>query len=93
MKTIGATAHFVTEPLDVGPMIYQDVAHATHRNTVDDLVRLGREVEHGVFARAVRWHLEDRILVDGIRTVVFEQDQASEPGGSSFTKETMTVFW
>lgn len=72
VKTIGATAHYVTEELDAGPIIHQDVAHVTHRDSVDDLVRLGREVERRVLARAVRWHLEDRILVDGNRTVVFE---------------------
>jgi formyltetrahydrofolate deformylase len=48
------------------------VAHVTHRDTVEDLVRLGREIERRVLARAVRWHLEDRILVDGNRTIVFE---------------------
>ncbi len=72
VKTIGATAHYVTEELDAGPIIHQDVAHVTHRDTVEDLVLLGREVERRVLARAVRWHLEDRILVDGYRTVVFE---------------------
>ena len=72
VKTIGATAHYVTEELDAGPIIRQDVAHVTHRDTVEDLVRLGREIERRVLARAVRWHLEDRILVDGNRTVVFE---------------------
>jgi len=72
VKSIGATAHYVTEELDAGPIIHQDVAHVTHRATVEDLVRLGREVERSVLARAVRWHLEDRILVDGARTVVFE---------------------
>jgi formyltetrahydrofolate deformylase len=72
VKTIGATAHYVTEELDAGPIIHQDVAHVTHRDTVEDLVRLGREVERRVLARAVRWHLEDRILVDGNRCVVFE---------------------
>jgi formyltetrahydrofolate deformylase len=72
VKTIGATAHYVTEELDAGPIIHQDVAHVTHRDTVEDLVSLGREVERRVLARAVRWHLEDRILVDGNRTVVFE---------------------
>lgn len=72
VKTIGATAHYVTEDLDAGPIIHQDVAHVTHRDTVDDLVRLGREVERRVLARAVRWHLQDRILVDDARTVVFE---------------------
>ncbi|HEX2740528.1 MAG TPA: formyltetrahydrofolate deformylase [Rubrobacter sp.] len=72
VKTIGATAHYVTDELDAGPIIHQDVAHVTHRDTVEDLVRLGSEVERRVLARAVRWHLEDRILVDGGRTVVFE---------------------
>lgn len=72
VKVIGATAHYVTEDLDAGPIIYQDVAHVTHRDTVDDLVRHGREIERRVLARAVRWHLEDRVLVDGNRTVVFE---------------------
>ena len=72
VKTIGATAHYVTEDLDAGPIVHQDVAHVTHRDTVDDLVRLGREVERRVLARAVRWHLEDRVLVDGHRTVIFE---------------------
>jgi len=72
VKTIGATAHYVTEELDAGPIIHQDVAHVTHRDSVEDLARLGREVERRVLARAVRWHLEDRILVDGDRTVVFE---------------------
>ncbi len=72
VKTIGATAHYVTEELDAGPIIHQDVAHVTHRDTVEDLVRLGREVERRVLARAVRWHLEDRVLVAGNRTVVFE---------------------
>jgi formyltetrahydrofolate deformylase len=64
VKTSGATAHYVTEELDAGPV--------THRDSVDDLVRLGRELGRRVLARAVRWHLEDRILVDGNRTVVFE---------------------
>ncbi|MGB3682388.1 MAG: formyltetrahydrofolate deformylase [Rubrobacteraceae bacterium] len=72
VKTIGATAHYVTEDLDAGPIIHQDVSHVTHRETVEDLVRQGREIERRVLARAVRWHLGDRILVDGNRTVVFE---------------------
>jgi formyltetrahydrofolate deformylase len=72
VKTIGATAHYVTEELDAGPIIHQDVAHVTHRDTAEDLVRLGREVERRVLARAVRWHLEDRVLVDRNRTIVFE---------------------
>jgi formyltetrahydrofolate deformylase len=72
VKTIGATAHYVTEELDAGPIIHQDVTHVTHRDTVEDLVRVGREVERRVLAQAVRWHLEDRVLVDGSRTVVFQ---------------------
>lgn len=72
VKTIGATAHYVTEELDAGPIVHQDVAHVSHRDTVDDLIRIGREIERRVLARAVRWHLEDRVLVDGDRTVVFE---------------------
>ncbi|MGI9049381.1 MAG: formyltetrahydrofolate deformylase [Rubrobacteraceae bacterium] len=72
VKTIGATAHYVTEELDDGPIVHQDVAHVTHRDTVEDLVRQGREIERRVLARAVRRHLEDRILVDGKRTVIFE---------------------
>ncbi|HEX8199365.1 MAG TPA: formyltetrahydrofolate deformylase, partial [Isosphaeraceae bacterium] len=72
VKVIGATAHYVTAELDAGPIIHQDVVHVSHRDAVDDLVRIGREVERRVLARAVRWHLEDRVLVDGSRTVVFE---------------------
>jgi formyltetrahydrofolate deformylase len=71
VKIIGATAHYVTAELDAGPIIHQDVAHISHRNGIDDMVRIGREVERRVLAQAVRWHLEDRILVDGVRTVVF----------------------
>jgi len=72
VKTIGATAHYVTEELDAGPVIHQDTAHVTQRDTVEDLVRTGREIERRVLARAVCWHLEERVLVDGNRTVVFE---------------------
>jgi len=72
VKIIGATAHYVTEELDAGPIIYQDVTHVTHRDAMDDLVRVGREVERRVLARAVRWHLEDRVLAYVNRTVVFE---------------------
>lgn len=72
VKVIGATAHYVTEDLDAGPIIHQDVAHVTHRDTVNDLVRHGREIERRVLARAVRWHLEDRVVVYGNRTVIFE---------------------
>jgi len=71
VKLIGATAHYVTDVLDEGPIIEQDVIRATHRDTVDDLVRKGRDVERAVLGRAVRWHLEDRVLRYGKRTVVF----------------------
>jgi formyltetrahydrofolate deformylase len=72
VKIIGATAHYVTVDLDAGPILNQDVAHISHRNGIDDMVRIGREVERRVLAQAVRWHVEDRVLVEGIRTVVFE---------------------
>jgi formyltetrahydrofolate deformylase len=72
VKLIGATAHYVTAELDAGPIIHQDVVHVSHRDSVGDMVRVGREVERRVLARAVRLHLEDRVLVDGSRTVVFE---------------------
>jgi formyltetrahydrofolate deformylase len=72
VKIIGATAHYVTAELDAGPIIHQDVVHVSHRDTAEDMVRVGREVERRVLARAVRWHLEDRVLVDRSRTVVFE---------------------
>ncbi|MSQ35912.1 MAG: formyltetrahydrofolate deformylase [Dehalococcoidia bacterium] len=71
VKIIGATAHYATEELDDGPIIEQDVVRVTHRDRRADLVRLGREVERSVLARAVQWHLEDRVLVDGRKTVVF----------------------
>jgi formyltetrahydrofolate deformylase len=72
VKIIGATAHYVTAELDAGPIINQDVARVSHGHNVSDMVRIGREVERRVLAQAVRWHLEDRVLVDGNRTVVFE---------------------
>jgi formyltetrahydrofolate deformylase len=71
VKIIGATAHYVTEDLDAGPIISQDIAHVTHWDTAEDMVRIGRDVERDVLARAVRWHIEDRVLVDGNSTVVF----------------------
>jgi formyltetrahydrofolate deformylase len=71
VKLIGATAHYVTEDLDAGPIIEQDTARVSHRDEVADLVRIGRDLERLVLARAVRAHLEDRVLVDGDRTVVF----------------------
>ena len=72
VKIIGATAHYVTSDLDQGPIIEQDVARVSHRDTVDDLVRKGRDLERLVLARAVRAHLEDRVLIYGNKTVVFE---------------------
>lgn len=71
VKIIGATAHYVTEELDEGPIIEQDVARVSHRHDVADLVRLGRDLERNVLARAMQWHLEDRIIVYGNKTVVF----------------------
>jgi formyltetrahydrofolate deformylase len=71
VKLIGATAHYVTEELDAGPIIEQDVARVTHRETVDELVQSGADLERIVLLRAVRWHLEDRVLVHAGRTVVF----------------------
>jgi formyltetrahydrofolate deformylase len=72
VKVIGATAHYVTEDLDQGPIIEQDVARVSHRDTVEDLVRKGRDLERVVLARAVSLHLRHRILVYGNKTVVFE---------------------
>jgi formyltetrahydrofolate deformylase len=71
VKLIGATAHYATLDLDEGPIIAQDVVACSHRDAAQDLVRKGRDVERLVLARAVRWHLEDRILVHGRRTIVF----------------------
>ena len=71
VKIIGATAHYVTAELDQGPIIEQDVVRVSHRHEVDDLKALGRDLERQVLARAVRWHIEDRIIVDGNKTVVF----------------------
>jgi len=71
VKVIGATAHYVTEDLDEGPIIEQGVARVTHRETVEDLKRTGQSIERDVLARAVRWHLEARVLVWGNQTVVF----------------------
>jgi formyltetrahydrofolate deformylase len=71
VKLIGATAHYATADLDEGPIIEQDVIRASHRHSVEELVRKGRDVERSVLSRAVRWHLEDRVLVHGNKTVVF----------------------
>ncbi|RKF20634.1 formyltetrahydrofolate deformylase [Altericroceibacterium spongiae] len=72
VKMIGATSHYVTEDLDEGPIIAQDVAVCSHRETPDQLVAKGRDVERRVLARAVKAHLEDRVFLNGQRTVVFE---------------------
>lgn len=71
VKIIGATAHYVTSELDQGPIIEQDVCRVTHRDRVEDLVRKGRELERQVLTRAVKLHLERRVLIHGNRTVVF----------------------
>jgi formyltetrahydrofolate deformylase len=71
VKIIGATAHYVTEDLDEGPIIEQEVVHVSHRDTVADLIRKGKDLERLVLARAVRLHLQNRVLVYGNRTVVF----------------------
>jgi formyltetrahydrofolate deformylase len=72
VKLIGATAHYVTADLDEGPIIEQDVARADHSLTVEDLTTIGRDTESQVLARAVKWHSEHRVLLNGHRTVVFK---------------------
>jgi formyltetrahydrofolate deformylase len=72
VKLIGATSHYVTENLDEGPIIEQDVIRVSHRHSKDDLVRLGKNVEQSVLSRALRNHLEDRVIVHGNKTVVFD---------------------
>ncbi len=71
VKLIGATAHYVTSELDAGPILDQDVTRVSHRDEIEDLVRIGRDIERLVLARAVIAHLDDRVLLDGERTVVF----------------------
>jgi formyltetrahydrofolate deformylase len=71
VKVIGVTAHYATADLDEGPIIAQDVTPVSHRDSVDDLVRKGRDLEVTVLARAVRAHVEHRVLVYGRKTVVF----------------------
>jgi formyltetrahydrofolate deformylase len=71
VKLIGATSHYVTEVLDDGPIIEQDVVRVSHRDEVEDLIRKGRDLEKVVLSRAVRWHVENRVLVYGNKTVVF----------------------
>jgi formyltetrahydrofolate deformylase len=71
VKIIGATAHFVTDELDEGPIIEQDVAHVTHSSTAEDLLALGRDIERRVLAKAVKLYSEDRIFLVGKRTIIF----------------------
>jgi formyltetrahydrofolate deformylase len=72
VKLIGATCHYVTSDLDAGPIIDQDVTRVSHRDDITEMVRRGKDVERSVLARGLRWHLEDRVLVHGNKTVVFE---------------------
>ncbi len=72
VKLIGATSHYVTEVLDDGPIIEQDVARISHRDAIDDLIQKGRDLEKMVLSRAVRWHIENRILLYANKTVVFD---------------------
>lgn len=72
VKLIGATAHYVTEELDQGPIIEQDVSRVSHRDNVQDLIAVGRDIERSVLARAVAAHVEDRVIAYGNKTVVFE---------------------
>ncbi|MBT9507851.1 formyltetrahydrofolate deformylase [Rhodoferax sp.] len=72
VKLIGATAHYVTADLDEGPIIEQDVARVDHSKTVEDLTTLGRDTESQVLARAVKWHGEHRVLINGHKTVIFK---------------------
>ena len=72
VKLIGATSHYVTADLDQGPIIEQETVRCTHRDAVDDLVRKGRDLEKRVLAGAVRYHLEDRIMVYAGKTVIFD---------------------
>ena len=72
MKNIGATAHYVTNDLDEGPIIEQDVARVKHTHTAEEMVVMGRDVESRVLARAVSWHVQHRVMLDGSRTIVFD---------------------
>jgi formyltetrahydrofolate deformylase len=71
VKLVGATSHYVTEELDAGPIIEQDVIRVDHQDSTEDLIRLGADIERAVLARAVKWHCEDRVLVDDATTIVF----------------------
>jgi formyltetrahydrofolate deformylase len=69
---IGATSHYVTEVLDEGPIIEQDIDRISHRDQVEDLIQKGRDLERIVLSRAVRWHIENRILIYANKTVIFD---------------------
>lgn len=71
VKLVGATAHYVTAELDAGPIIEQEVARVSHRQSIEELKEIGRSVERQALARAVAWHLENRVIIDGNKTVVF----------------------
>jgi len=71
VKLIGATSHYVTQELDGGPIIEQDIARVSHRDQVDDLARRGKDLERIVLSRAVRWHIENRVLLYKNKTVIF----------------------
>ncbi|MCC5833122.1 MAG: formyltetrahydrofolate deformylase [Opitutales bacterium] len=73
VKLIGATCHYVTEDLDQGPIIEQDVARIRHSDTIEDMMRLGKDVENTVLARGLRYHLEDRVIVHGNKTILFNR--------------------
>jgi formyltetrahydrofolate deformylase len=72
VKLTGATAHYVTPDLDEGPIIEQEVMRVKHSDSIEDLVRIGQDIEARVLARAVRWHLEHRVFLNGAKTVVFD---------------------
>jgi len=72
LRSIGATSHYVTSDLDAGPIIEQDIVNISHKDTVTDLIRKGRDLEKVVLARAIWYHLKREVLVHGNRTVVFE---------------------
>ncbi|MBS4176578.1 formyltetrahydrofolate deformylase [Bacillus sp. FJAT-49731] len=71
VKLIGATSHYVTNDLDEGPIIEQGVERVNHRDNVEDMKRIGRNIERSVLARAIKWHIQDRVIVDGNKTIVF----------------------
>jgi len=72
VKLIGATSHYVTVQLDSGPIIEQETVRVNHTHSANELLAVGRDIEKRVLARAVRWHVEDRIMVYGNRTIVFD---------------------